>query len=152
MAPKGKAKAKGGARAKAAALARRVAASNDRRDQRRTAAQNLNRLATELGVGQAAVDARAAPADEIDRLIRLLERRITSDGHLERLREAAKTFTDNGGLLSSEVVTEETGSASLLTQHRVLASFFKLKSKTDSSASRFRAACPTRNQVADVLM
>ena len=90
MAPKGKAQPKAGsARAKAAALARRVSASNDRRDRRRSAAQSLNRLATELGVGQVAVDARAAPAEGIERLIRLLERRVASDGHLERLRLAA---------------------------------------------------------------
>ena len=85
------------AKAKAAALAVRVAHANARRDRRRDACRALNQLANELGVGQAAVDAKGASGAEVDRFIRLLERRVLSDGQLERLRAAAKAFADNGG-------------------------------------------------------
>ena len=118
-----------GAKAKAAALAARVAASNARRDRRREACRALNQLANELGVGQAAVDAKGAGGAEVDRFIRLLERRVRSDGQLDRLRAAAKAFADNGGELSSEVVAEDNSSSPFVPKHRVLASFFKLKSK-----------------------
>ena len=59
----------------------------------------------------------------------LLERRVVSDGQLERLRAAAKAFADNGGELSSEVVAEDNSTSPFVPKHRVLASFFKLKSK-----------------------
>ena len=92
------------AKAKAAALALRVSTSNARRDRRRNACRALNQLANELGVGQAAVDAKGASGAEVDRFTRLLERRVLSDGQLDRLRAIAKAFADNGGELSSEVV------------------------------------------------
>ena len=117
------------AKAKAAALAARVAVSNGRRDRRRDACRVLNQLANELGVAQAAVDAKGAGGAEVDRFIRLLERRVRSDGQLDRLRAAAKAFADNGGELSSEVVAEDSSSSPLVPKHRVLASFFKLKSE-----------------------
>ena len=117
------------AKAKAAALALRVLTSNARRDRRRDACRSLNQLANELGVGQAAVDAKGASGAEVDRLIRLLERRVLSGGQLDRLRAAAKAFADNGGELSSEVVSEDNSTSPFVPKHRVLASFFKLKSK-----------------------
>ena len=117
------------AKAKAAALAARVAHANARRDRRRDACRALNQLANELGVGQAAVGAKGASGAEVDRFIRLLERRVLSDGQLERLRAAAKAFADNGGELASEVVAEDNSTSPFVPKHRVLASFFKLKSK-----------------------
>ena len=102
MAPK-----RAAAKAKAAALAAQVATSNARRDRRREACRALNQLANELGVGHAGLDAKEASGSEVERLIRLLERRVRKDGPLERLRGAAKAFADNGGELSAEVVSEE---------------------------------------------
>ena len=124
MAPK-----RAAAKAKAAALAARVATSNARRDRRREACRALNQLANELGVGHAGLDAKEASGSEVERLIRLLERRVREDGPLERLRGAAKAFADNGGELSAEVVSEEASLSPFVPKHRVLASFFKLKSK-----------------------
>ena len=117
------------AKAKAKALALRISTSNSRRDRRRDACRGLNHLANEVGVGQAAVDAKGATGAEVDALIRLLEKRLLSDGQLERLRGAAKAFADNGGELSAEVVSEASSTSPALPKHRVLASFFKLKSK-----------------------
>ena len=129
MAPKGKAKARATARARAKARAVQVTTSNGRRDRRRDAARSLNALGQELGVGRAAVEAKSAPAAEVERLVRLLERRVCTDDHLDRLRAAAKAFADNGGELSAEVITEDKSSGPFAPQHRVLAAFFKLKSK-----------------------
>ena len=117
------------AKVKAAALAVRVAGSNARCDRRRDACRGLNQLANELGVGQAAVDAKGASGAEVDHLMRFLERRVLSNGQLDCLRAAAKAFADNGGELSSEVVSEDNSTSPFVPKHRVLASFFKLKSK-----------------------
>ena len=70
MAPKGKAKARATARARAKARAVQVTTSNGRRDRRRDAARSLNALGQELGVGHAAVEAKSAPAAEVECLIR----------------------------------------------------------------------------------
>ena len=77
------------AKAKAAALALRVSTSNARRDRRRDACRSLNQLANELGVGQAAVDAKGASGAEVDRFIRILERRVLSLAPCQPWRRSA---------------------------------------------------------------
>ena len=116
------------AKAKAQAPARRVASGNARRGRRREAVRALNELCSEVGLGHAVLDAKAAEAAAVENLVRLLERRDLSGGRFDRLRTAAKAFLDNGGVFAAEVATEA-NTAPLVLRHKVLAPGFKLKSK-----------------------
>ena len=133
-------KARSRARAKARP-AQRVANGNDRRGRRREAVRALNGLCSEVGLGHAVVDAKAAESAAVESLVRLLERRDLSGGRLDRLRAAAKAFLDNGGVFAAEVATEA-NTAPVVLRHKVLALGFKLKSKafmlTYNGASRLR--------------
>ena len=147
MAPKGRPRA----RAKAQAPARRVASSNVRRGRRREAVRALNELCSEVGLGHAVVDAKAAEAATVKGLVRLLERRDLSGGRLDRLRTAAKAFLDNGGVFAAEVATAAS-TAPFVLRHKVLAPGFKLKSKAfmatynGAYCGRLRQCCEAINK------
>ena len=91
--------------------------------------QDMNALAVEAFAGQAAVEPKTATATQVEGLVKLLERRLHSNAELTQLQAATRTWSDNGGKLSSDVVEEDIGSAPYVLRHRVLRPSFKLKSK-----------------------
>ena len=70
-----------------------------------------------------------ARAEDVERLVRLLEVRLATAPALESLRTAARMWTENGGRFSTAVLEEDFTTPSPLGRHRVLLPTFKLKSK-----------------------
>ena len=89
-----KAKAKGKAKARAA----RTLSHNQRRDRRRAAVRVLNTYAEEAGARPIA--AKSATGEEVERLVRVLQRRMTTDDQAARLRATAETWLRHGGRFS----------------------------------------------------
>ena len=102
MPPRGKARARGKAKAKARAVA--LVRSNARRDGREAAVRELNALAAEVNVSDAAVAPKGATGTAIERLVKLLENRLQSEAQYGRLHAAAQRWSQNGGNLSVEVL------------------------------------------------
>ena len=123
MPPRAKAKGKG--KAAVAAVARRpaasvirpraaqVAESNARRDGRRAALRSLNLIAVEVGVPPLPnqVAHRASRVGEVERLVRLLDRRCSDDARGPRLRAAAQLWLANGGTLTEPLLPPPSGAA-----------------------------------------
>ena len=89
--------AKAKAIAKAAARKIMVDRSNERLYQRLIAIRSLNDLALEAGT--APVPLKVCSWKPVDRLVKLLQRRLTSEASVAKLREAAKRWEQNGGRL-----------------------------------------------------
>ena len=123
------AKAKAHAKAKAKARARRVASHNQRRDRRRAAVRELNAFAT--GVGHRPICAKTATAADVERLVRVLQRRMPTDDQVAQLRAVAEDWQRHGGRFSVplEDAPDATALAAPISQHRVLLRGFRLESK-----------------------
>jgi len=130
MPPKLKAAAKA-KKARARARARKVwlRTSNTRRNERHRAQKALNDLAAEVGATSAQIPVKEAKNAQVERLVRLLEGRVDVPERLERLRVAAKLWSENGGLFSKPLLEEDHGRATNVCRHRVLQPGFELKSK-----------------------
>jgi hypothetical protein len=116
-------------RAKAKVRARQVLASNSRRTARHEALKTINSLAEELELPTAALVQRTATAAAVEKLIRVLESRLSLASQLNRLRSAARLWSESGGRLSAPVLPDEQNTPPLVLRHRVLAPTFELKSK-----------------------
>ena len=98
----GKAKARGKAlaagKAKAKAFAAERLAHNRRRDQCRAAVRELNAFAAQVGANP--VPAKSASAEQVEGLVRVLQRRMVSAEQAARLRATTETWLRHGGRFS----------------------------------------------------
>ena len=106
-----------------------IRAKNTKRNKRVEACRALNTLAEELSVASQQVSLRNVQAAEVEKLVRLLERRTATDEQAARLRNAAKAYMDNGGRFESALVEPDLEAPAPVAQHRVLQRNFDLKSK-----------------------
>ena len=81
-----------------------VTESNARRDHRTSAVRALYALAEQVHLPGNRINAKEARNEDVERLVRLLEARMSNTDAMTRLRDAAKLFTDNGGIFSSPVL------------------------------------------------
>ena len=116
------------ARARAKAQAAAMERKNNKRQLRRQAAQALAKLATDLHVPRS-IDAKDPRAEDVEGLVRLLERRVQTPAHRQQLFAAAKQWEDNGGGLSAPVLQDAMDRPCVVHRHRVLQPNFKLQSK-----------------------
>ena len=117
------------AKAKAKAVAEAVARKNARRDCRRAAATALNDLARECHVPEGGLlQDRDPSSQDVEAIVRLLQRRIQTDSQLDRLRAAAEQFLANGGVFEAPLLQDEAGPPAVR-MHRVLEPTFLLQSK-----------------------
>ena len=124
MAPKGRRSAK------AKAIAKKVALKNSRRASRRDACQSLNALAIECHVSQwKMLSVKDATAADVEALVRLLEKRVTTAADMGRLRQYTQKYLDNGGVFSVPLLEEDALVPPAVPQHRLLMPSFELKSK-----------------------
>ena len=94
--------------AKARAKAKAVGVKNERRTARRAACQSLNALAGELHVkGPVLLEAKSAQAADVEKIVRLLEKRVQCEADMTRLRSASKKFQDKGGLFSVPLLEKD---------------------------------------------
>ena len=119
-----------GRRAAAKAKAAALRAKNDKRDVRRAALAQLNKLAEEVGA-PAQVDVRLAAAADVEWSIRILEARCQQRAELvARLRTVVEAWVANDGRLQAELAPPpDLDSASPLFKHRVLQPEFRLMSR-----------------------
>ena len=96
--PIGRGKAKAKAKGQAKATAARTPAHNQCRDRRRAAVRMLNTYAEEAGA--LPIAAKTATGEEVECLVRVLQRRMTTDDQAARLRATAETWLRNGGRFS----------------------------------------------------
>ena len=92
---------------------------NNKRQLRRQAAQALAKLATDLHVPRS-IDAKDPRAEDVEGLVRLLERRVQTPAHRQQLFAAAKQWEDNGGGLSAAVLQDAMDRPCVVHRHRVL--------------------------------
>ena len=122
------AKAKGKARGKAAARRASLTVSNERLSTRREAVRTLNAMVRELELPDTALLPRRTFDNEaVEKLVKTLERRCTSDAQTDRVRAVAQKWQRNGGRFSAEVV--EVCDTPILPKHRILKPYFRLQSK-----------------------
>jgi hypothetical protein len=113
MAPKRRTRASPKAKARplsaqARATAQALVAKNGRRSARRSACQCLNDLATQLNVsGPILLQPKNTPSADVEKLVRLLEKRARDDADMTTLRSATKQFLDNGVFFSVPLLQEE---------------------------------------------
>ena len=137
-----KAKAKGNANAKAKRAAQ-VKLSNARRNARCAAVTKMNVVANDINLPGNRLPARGARDEDVERLVRRLETRLTAGPALETLRAAALDWEANGGTFASAVLQADLSTPSLLGLHRVLLPTFKLKSKAFMLTYNGAAIAPT---------
>ena len=135
-AAKAKAKAKATSKAQAKALLRktkakgRVKKANIRKRARQTALQDINVLAREVGARPVLV--KCATRDEVESLVRVLQRRFQTAEQAPRLREPVQRWLDHGGQFS--VPMEEAAAPDLdppaVARHRLLLPGYRLQSNT----------------------
>ena len=106
-----------------------IAESNAGRDQRLGAVRALYSLAEEISLPGHRVNAKAARNEDVERLVRLLEARLSSTDGMARLRAAAQMFTDNGSSFTSPVLGVDVTTPAAVDRHRVLLPSFRLKPK-----------------------
>ena len=106
-----------------------VTESNARRDHRTSAVRALYALAEQVHLPGNRINAKEARNEDVERLVRLLEARMSNTDAMTRLRDAAKLFTDNGGIFSSPVLDVDVVTPAAIDRHRVLLPSFRLKSK-----------------------
>jgi hypothetical protein len=109
--------------------ASQVQLANQRRNARFTAVRQLNALAKEIRLPGNRVPAPNARDVHVERLVKLLEARLTAAPALSRLHAAAKLWSESGGEFASSVLQEDHTSPALVGRHRVLLPTFRLKSK-----------------------
>ena len=133
MAPKRKPRGK--AKARCAPPPPRVAQvqrSNERQKQRRQALKELNALTVELGMAASSLRLERDEGSNVEKRVRLLQRRCPDASSLARLRAAAQRYTGNGGTFSAPVLDEEEhGPMELpyIAKHTVLKPTFRLCSE-----------------------
>ena len=93
MPPRAKARARGKAKAQAKARAAALSRSNARRDRREGAVRQLNALAGEAHVSDAALAPKTATGADFERLVKLLEGRLQSEAQFARLHSAAQQWS-----------------------------------------------------------
>ena len=106
-----------------------IAESNARRDQRLGAVRALYSLAEEISLPGHRVNDKAARNEDVERLVQLLEARLSSSDGMACLRAAAQMFTDNGSSFTSPVLEVDVTTVFAVDRHRVLLPSFRLKSK-----------------------
>ena len=147
MAPKRRRSAKAKAKARAVSLA----ISNSKKTQRRLAVKVFNELADELSLGGERLDPKALDKAQLEKQLRLLNRRCTTDPLHARFDQAVRQFVGNAGSLPEGVTLangqEEGAQAAtllfdddgqslprsaeerLVPRHKVLKAGFRLHSK-----------------------
>ena len=123
-----KAKAKAGAKRKARGRAR-VQKANTRKRARQTALQDINTLAREVGARP--VPVKSATCDEVEVLVRVLQRRFATAEQAPRLREPVQVWLSNGGRFSvplEDAVAPDLD-APAVARHRLLLPGYRLQSK-----------------------
>ena len=126
MPPKGR----GRPSAKAKAAAKRLRVKNTRRSSRRLACQSLNDLARALHVADAKIlDGKNPLAEDVEALVRILERRVHTPEQTATLRTATEKYLGNGGTFSVPLLDEEEVLPPAVPRHRLLQPKFELKSK-----------------------
>ena len=129
-----RAMAKAKAKAKAKSRAARSASGNETKNLRRTlrkaAIRDMLSVAGELQIAST-VCPRSASNEEVERLLRNLERRATSTEHRDKLTAAAKQFVENGGHFTAPLAdsADEVATASVVLKHRIFVPSFQLESK-----------------------
>ena len=126
---RGKAKALAAtAKAKAKARTARVL-HNQRRDRRRAAVRALNAFAEEAGARP--VPAKTATAEDVEQLVRVLQRRMSTEEQAARLRATAEAWVRHGGHFSVPLENAPDPEAPVppLGQRRLLLRGFRLVSK-----------------------
>ena len=132
-----KSKAKAKAKAKAANTARRLREqqlnrANSRQKSRREALSELNTLTTELQLAARPLVCGRDRNEQVERRVRLLQRRCPDDAFRNRLHAAALLYTENGGAFSAEVVrdSDDVGmEVPKVAKHKVLQGSFRLQSE-----------------------
>ena len=134
-AAKANATAKAKSKAQAKALLRktkakgRVKKANTRKRARQTALLDINVLAREVGARPVLV--KCATRDEVESLVRVLQRRFETAEQAPRLREPVQRWLDHGGQFS--VPMEEAAAPDLdppaVARHRLLLPGYRLQSK-----------------------
>ena len=99
MAPKRRRSAKAKAKARAVSLA----ISNSKKTQRRLAVKVFNELADELSLGGERLDPKALDKAQLEKQLRLLNRRCTTDPLHARFDQAVRQFVGNAGSLPEGV-------------------------------------------------
>ena len=158
------------AKSKARALAKRTSQHDARMMVRRAAVRELNVLAQH--VGAAPLSPKQASKQQVQRLLKLLQRRLVDQGQLVLLHAAAARWVSHGGDVGGVLVPPQPADAAaagveeedysaavrpVIPQHKILVTPFRLRSKafmlTFHSASftpetwgRFRAFARTKAQ------
>ena len=91
-----------GPTAKSLAVAK-TRVKNGKRKERRSAVEELNVLAQEVGAGHAKLLVKSVIGSELEHLVKVLEPRCQSATLQQRLRAAVKKWHANGGKLTPEV-------------------------------------------------
>ena len=115
-------------------LRKKTKAKSCRQARRRQAVRLLCSLGVEVQLAAPPLPTKSAKGPDVERFIRLLETRCQEPALLDRLRKAAKQWSDNGGHLSRGLVTEGAeaqlvDNAAPVTQHKVLLHGFTLQSR-----------------------
>ena len=87
-------------------LRKKTKAKSCRQARRRQAVRLLCSLGVEVQLAAPPLPTKSAKGPDVERFIRLLETRCQEPALLDRLRKAAKQWSDNGGHLSRGLVTE----------------------------------------------
>ena len=108
-----------------------MARANDRQKLRRQALTTLNALAHEIGFAGAPLVLQRDDSGNVERRVRLLQRRCPDAAFRARLHDAAKMYADNGGSFSVALVDDEGSGlmeAPFVAKHKVLEANFRLHS------------------------
>jgi hypothetical protein len=139
---KTKAKSNAKAKAKTKTAPKWSTNGNARSMLRRKALGSLNKLAEEIGA--TTISAKTAKAKRVEKLIKVLQRRLAAPTDVERLREAALSWVANGGRLEGKLLIAPTsctgddapdveeateGTLAFVPRHKVLVSGFRLRSR-----------------------
>eukprot|EP00973_Karenia_brevis_P057473 7994376-Karenia_brevis.AAC.1 len=124
-----KARAKGKAGSRRAQRQRQVQSSNARRAERTECVKIFNEAAAQVGLPQLQVSVWDATADDVERLVRGLETRLSDRSWADKVREAAQKWQRAGGLFSAPVLEVDLSRPPVVPLHRVLQPTFQLESK-----------------------
>ena len=103
----------------------------------------MNELAHEIGAASAQIGVKEAAGPQAERLVVFLESRVGSAVRLNRLRNAAKLWLDNGGPFSRPLLDAELSIPSSVSRHKVLQPMYELKSKAFMLTYNSREFVPT---------